>query len=61
VTLVQLDDLNAESLKPLKDVAFLMLQTSPGNYQAWVAVASRNAGAEREGRRICWTYSGGRA
>ncbi len=37
-TLIQLDDLNLETLAPLRDVAFLALQTSPGNYQAWVAV-----------------------
>jgi hypothetical protein len=39
-TLIQLDDLNGETLAPLRDVAFLSLQTSPGNYQAWVAVSS---------------------
>jgi hypothetical protein len=38
-TLIQLDDLNRETLAPLRDVAFLALQTSPGNYQAWVAVS----------------------
>jgi hypothetical protein len=37
-TLIQLDDLNGEMLAPLRDVAFLTLRTSPGNYQAWVAV-----------------------
>lgn len=37
-TIIQLDDLKAGTLAPLRDVAFLMLQTSPGNYQAWVAV-----------------------
>ena len=38
VTLVQLDDLDATAFERLKDVAFLTLQTSPGNHQAWVAV-----------------------
>jgi hypothetical protein len=38
-TLIQLDDLDAESLERLKDSAFLTLQTSPGNHQAWVAVS----------------------
>lgn len=37
-TLIQLDDLKADTLVPLRDVSFLTLQTSPGNYQAWVAV-----------------------
>src|ERR1700722_10937093 len=51
VALVQLDDLNSESLKRLKDVAFLMLQTSPGNYQAWVAVSGAEDGRDL-GRRL---------
>lgn len=37
--LIQLDDLKAGTLAPLHGVAFLTLRTSPGNYQAWVAVA----------------------
>lgn len=37
-TLIQLDDLTSDTLAPLRDVSFLSLQTSPGNYQAWVAV-----------------------
>lgn len=37
--LIQLDDLNNETLAPLRDVSFLTLQTSPGNYQSWVAVS----------------------
>jgi hypothetical protein len=36
---IQLDDLKDETLAPLRDLAFLSLQTSPGNYQAWVAVS----------------------
>lgn len=35
---VQLDDLTAEAVERAKPIAFLCLQTSPGNYQAWVAV-----------------------
>lgn len=38
-TLIQLDDLTIHSLASLRDVAFLTLQTSPGNHQAWVAVS----------------------
>lgn len=37
-SVIQLDDLKQETLAPLRGVAFLTLRTSPGNYQAWVAV-----------------------
>src|SRR6202012_2181472 len=40
VTFIQLDDLTADRLPPLADAAFLTLETSPGNFQAWVAQAS---------------------
>jgi len=40
VTLVQLDDLNAEKLARVQSEAFLTLETSPGNFQAWVAISS---------------------
>jgi hypothetical protein len=39
VTLVQLDDLDSAALERVKDVAFLTLETSQGNHQAWVAVS----------------------
>jgi hypothetical protein len=35
---IQLDDLAAGPLERVKDASFLCLQTSPGNFQAWVAV-----------------------
>ena len=39
--LVQLDDLKtAEALAQVQPVAFLVLNTSPGNHQAWVAVSN---------------------
>jgi hypothetical protein len=38
VTFIQLDDLKADQLPPLARAAFLMLETSPGNYQAWLAL-----------------------
>ena len=38
VALIQLDDLTAEKAATVKDFAFLFLETSPKNYQAWVAV-----------------------
>lgn len=38
-TLIQLDDLKTDTLAPVRDLSFLTLQTSPGNFQGWVAVA----------------------
>lgn len=37
-TCIQLDDLDREKGQQIASAAFLMLETSPGNYQAWVAV-----------------------
>jgi hypothetical protein len=37
--LIQLDDLGEDAAARLRPVSFLVLRTSPGNYQAWVAVA----------------------
>ena len=42
---IQLDDLNTEKLAPIAPVVFLALETSPGNFQAWIALAGRE---ERE-------------
>lgn len=39
VTFVQLDDLDAEKIKPLGEVSCLIIETSPGNHQAWVALS----------------------
>jgi RepB DNA-primase from phage plasmid len=39
VHFVQLDDLDAAGLSRVGDAAFLTLETSPGNHQAWVAVS----------------------
>src|SRR5712692_7666869 len=38
--LIQLDDLTDNALDRVKPAAFLGLLTSPGNYQAWVAVSN---------------------
>ncbi len=35
---IQLDDLSRAGLEQVKPAAFLGLETSPGNYQAWVAI-----------------------
>lgn len=44
--LIQLDDLKTDALARVHDVAFLTLQTSPGNHQAWVAVSGLKNGEE---------------
>jgi hypothetical protein len=36
--LVQLDDLKPQALEPIRSEAFMILETSAGNFQAWVAV-----------------------
>jgi len=36
--LVQLDDLGGEALQRVRRASFLILRTSPGNHQAWVAI-----------------------
>jgi RepB DNA-primase from phage plasmid len=38
MTFIQLDDLKANGLSQLAPVAFLMLETSPGNFQVWTAL-----------------------
>jgi DNA invertase Pin-like site-specific DNA recombinase len=52
VQLIQLDDLNYEQLKPLAAVSLLILETSPGNHQAWVAVSGGEADAKDFARRL---------
>src|SRR3954447_5238318 len=39
IVFVQLDDLKANQLAPLAPAVFLTLETSPGNFQAWAALA----------------------
>jgi hypothetical protein len=41
--IVQLDDLDESGLKRVGEAAFLTLQTSPGNHQAWIAVSDMAA------------------
>ncbi len=42
-TLIQLDDLSEEAAARLRPVSFLVLRTSPGSYQAWLAVSNADA------------------
>lgn len=37
--LIQLDDLNAEKAAHIAPYAFIQIETSPGNFQSWVAVS----------------------
>jgi hypothetical protein len=45
-TFIQLDDLSAEVLDRIRPVAFLILATSPGNHQAWIAVSDLRGAPE---------------
>ena len=47
VTLIQLDDLGEDMAARLRPASFLILRTSPGNFQVWVAVADGDAGFAR--------------
>jgi hypothetical protein len=51
---VQLDDLDEEALSRVGEVAFLTLQTSPGNHQAWIAISGleNTADAKDFARRL---------
>jgi len=51
VELVQLDDLSGAVLERLRAAAFLILATSVGNHQAWVAVPECAAGFARRLRQ----------
>jgi hypothetical protein len=50
-TLVQLDDLDSATIARLRPASFLSLCTSPGSYQAWLAVADADAGFARRLRK----------
>jgi hypothetical protein len=49
--LIQLDDLGESAAVRLRPLSFLNLRTSPGNYQAWVAVADGDADFARRLRK----------
>ncbi|MHB1424708.1 MAG: RepB family DNA primase [Gemmataceae bacterium] len=51
LTLIQLDDLDTDAEAKLRPVSFLTLCTSPGSFQAWVAVADADAGFARRLRK----------
>jgi hypothetical protein len=47
VAFVQLDDLAPEQLDKVRDAACIIHATSPGNYQAWIAVTGAPEGKEQ--------------
>jgi hypothetical protein len=49
--LVQLDDLSGARLERLRAASFLILTTSRGNHQAWIAVTTGRAGLARRLRQ----------
>ena len=49
--LIQLDDLAEEAIERLRPVSFLILRTSPGSYQAWIAVTDGDADFARQLRK----------
>ncbi len=51
VVFIQLDDLTAAALQHVREAAFLALQTSPGNFQAWLAMPAAEAD-ENLARRV---------
>jgi hypothetical protein len=49
--LIQLDDLDAAAVERVRPASFLVLCTSPGSYQAWVAVSNADADFARRLRK----------
>lgn len=52
VLLIQLDDLSADNLVRVKPSAFMIVGTSPGNHQAWIAVSGEIADSKDFARRV---------
>lgn len=44
LTLIQLDDLTSSQVDSVRAISFLVLETSPGNFQAWLA--AKDAGTD---------------
>src|SRR5689334_23373887 len=51
ITLVQLDDLDAQQVARIAPAAFIVLCTSPANYQAWVALSDGDSDFARRLRK----------
>ncbi len=50
-TLIQLDDLGEDAAARLQPVSFLVLRTSPGSYQVWIALADGDSDFARRLRK----------
>ena len=48
VFFVQLDDLTLEKVQKVEAISFMTIETSPNNYQAWVAVSTEPQTDEKE-------------
>ena len=48
ITFVQLDDLSADQLSRVTPASFAVIETSPRNYQAWIAVSDAPADKDAE-------------
>ncbi len=49
--LIQLDDLTAESVQRVKEFSFAIIETSRGNFQAWLAVTDADENTARQLRK----------
>jgi hypothetical protein len=47
LSLIQLDDLTSSQVDRVRAMSFLVLETSPGNFQAWLAVEDADADTAR--------------
>jgi len=47
---IQLDDLKAEDVERVKPAAFMVIETSPANFQAWLAVEGYFCPTHRKGK-----------
>jgi hypothetical protein len=50
--LIQLDDLSSDALDRIQPFAFISIETSPENYQAWVCVSVTGAARDALRRRL---------
>lgn len=55
---VQLDDLKPEKLKQVQDARFLTIETSPNNFQSWIAISKAERTDEKEIARVLRRISG---
>jgi hypothetical protein len=51
LSLIQLDDLTSSQVDRVRAMSFLVLETSPGNFQAWLAVRDADADIARRLKR----------